>query len=130
MNFDDGQITIRAEPFQMEARDAAQLLARIVERGSLRACGGDGFAHTALENRAQDLLFTFEVEIDRAVCDASDARHVGHLRVEVTVRGEDFRGGAQDGLALVRHGGALARIQGTCGTHAGDDSLSFTRSYH
>ena len=120
---DDGQVAVCAESFEVLARDAAELLARVFYLRQLLAPGGDGLRRVVLEDGAKDFFLALEVEVDRAVGDARDARHVRHLRVEVAVSREDLRGGAEDCLALVaRGGGARPSGQGTCGTHRGGNS--------
>jgi hypothetical protein len=110
--------------FEVQARDLPQLVARVRERARARPRVRDGLADPAVEERAQDFFLALEVEVDRAVGHARDARHVRDLRVEVAAAGEDFGGGAQDGLALVgdRRPGRLA--ERTCGTHSGETPSS------
>src|SRR5205085_7528493 len=100
---DDGQIAICAEPFKVQTRDAPQLLTRVCQVGDLRARVCQRVGYTAVEDRMENLFFALEVEIDRAVGHARDARHIRDLRIEVAVASEDLNGGAQNGLALVGH---------------------------
>jgi hypothetical protein len=49
----------------------------------------------------ENVFLTFEVEIDSAVGDASLARDIRDLRVEVAVMREDTNRSAQDGLTFI-----------------------------
>ena len=105
---DDREVAIGAEAGEVAAGQAAQPLGRIAQIGDRGAAGLQTLAHAALEDRDEQVVFAFEVEIDRAGGDAGGAGDVGDLGVEEAALGEDVDGGAEDGVAF-GPGGASRR---------------------
>lgn len=88
----------------MEFRKTLQLRARIRDLLQLFVGNAQEQREGVFKRRHQDLLFAFEVEIDRAVGYVGLARDIRDTGIEVSVLGEDVYGGLQDAVALFRAG--------------------------
>jgi len=102
----DREVAVVAEAREVGARQAAQPLARIPQVGGGGAAGREPLAHAALEDRDQEIVFAFEIQVDGAGGDAGGAGDVGDLGVEEAALGEDVNRGAEDGVAF----GARRRV--------------------
>jgi hypothetical protein len=81
---DDGEIAIPAQPFEVEAGDAAEPFNGVRDVDQCGPSFGDGVLHRPLEDRHQQVVLAAEVEVD---CTGRDAatRDVGDLGLEVAV---------------------------------------------
>ena len=102
----DREIAIGAKSLEMQRRNLAKFLPWIHNTLDLFPRGVERFFNATIENRVENVFFTFEVKIDCAVRDTGFTSDVGDFRIEVAVMCEDAGGGAQDCLAFIANGGA------------------------
>src|SRR5262252_6652133 len=85
----------------MEAREASEPLAWIVDRLELAAGLAEEVIHGGREDRPQEIVFVLEVEVDGAIGDAGGACDLRDARVEVTGACKDSGRRLEDRVELL-----------------------------
>ena len=83
---------------QVQLRKSAQPFARIRRGRGGRASLRQAFAHRALEDRHEQVVFAAEIQIHRPGGDAGGVGDVRDLRVEKAALGEHVGCGTKDGV--------------------------------
>src|SRR5215467_13422151 len=96
------ELGVVLEDPEVQRDDLAHLREGIALGGDFSPDRRHPLGHLLPEERDEDLVLGFEVEIDRAAGDAGLARDVGDARVVVAVSREDANRGVDDLLGLVR----------------------------
>ena len=85
---------------QVEPREQPEPFGGVADLGGRGAGLRERLARRPLEQLHQQVVFTAEIQVDRAGRDSCRACDVGDLGIEKPALGEDVDGGAQDGVAL------------------------------